>query len=180
MLFLSFFDFIPTILSSPSLSSRAPHRCHLEPPQTCHVEPVETSLLVIPSLPRDLSSPPLSSRACREIFFYLSFSRSLREKDQKRGATPKAPYIGGCKRESRTPDDSRAFLVSRDTRYSFLHPCCRRPLERDSQVRDVLHGVSVQSEQSVFAPSPRTCEERGFDESNPSRWFPKCENRADF
>ena len=69
-------------------------------------------------------------------FFYLSFSRSLREKDQKRGATPKAPFKGGCKRESRTTDDSRAFLVSRDTRYSLLHPCCRRPLERDSQVRD--------------------------------------------
>ena len=66
--------------------------------------------------------------------FNLSFSRSLREKDQKRGATPKAPYIGGCKRESRTTDDSRASLASRDTRYSFLHPCCRRPLERDSQV----------------------------------------------
>ena len=90
------------ILAAPSrLSSRAPHRCHLEL--------VERSL------------------------FYLSFSRSLRAKDQKRGATPKAPYIGGCKRESRTTDDSRAFLVSRDTRYSFLHPCLRRPLERDSQ-----------------------------------------------
>ena len=121
---------------------------------------------VISSLSRDL--------------FILSFSRSLREKDQKRGATPKAPFKGGCKRESRTTDDSRASLASRDTRYSLLHPCLRRPLERDSQVRDVLHGVSVQSEQSVFAPSPRTCEERGFDESNPSRWFPKCENRADF
>ena len=86
----------------------------------------------------------LSSRACREISFlsFLSILFSLtREKKQKRGATPKAPYIGGCKRESRTTDDSRAFLVSRflvsrDTRYSFLHPCCRRPLERDSQVRD--------------------------------------------
>ena len=106
VLFLSFYDFVPTILS--------PHRCHLEL--------VERSL------------------------FYLFFSRSLREKDQKRGATPKAPYIGGCKRESRTTDDSRASLASRDTRYSLLHPCLRRPLERDSQVR----GESVISVRSVF------------------------------
>ena len=83
----------------------------LDPCSFCHLELVERSL------------------------FYLSFSRSLREKDQKRGATPKAPFKGGCKRESRTTDDSRASLVSRDTRCSLLHPCCRRPLERDSQVR---------------------------------------------
>ena len=87
-----------------------------------------------------------------------SFSRSPEKTKQKRGATPKAPFKGGCKRESRTTDDFdfvevasaqqtsselglyslncdfRAFLVSRDTRYSLLHPCCRRPLERDSQV----------------------------------------------
>ena len=73
----------------------------------------------------------------REKEFFLiipSFSRSPEKTKQKRGATPKAPFKGGFKRESRTTDDSRAFLVSRDTRYSLLHPCCRRPLERDSQV----------------------------------------------
>ena len=103
-----------------------PHRCHLEPP-----------IVVISSLSRDL--------------FLRSFSRSLREKDQKRGATPKAPFKGGCKRESRTTDDSRASLASRDTRYSLLQPCCRRPLERDSQVR----GESVISVKSVFVLSSR-------------------------
>ena len=42
----------------------------LDPCSFCHLEP---PIVVI-------SSPPsLSSRACREIFFYLSFSRSLRE-----------------------------------------------------------------------------------------------------
>ena len=36
----------------------------------------------------------------RLLGFNCSFSRSLREKNQKRGATPKAPYIGGCNRSS--------------------------------------------------------------------------------
>ena len=87
-----------------------------------------------------ISSPPsLSSRACREIsFLSILFSLTPRAKKVAKKHSPiqGLPPGEGCKRESRTTDDSRAFLASRDTRYSFLHPCCRRPLERDSQVRD--------------------------------------------
>ena len=67
-----------------------------------------------------------------------SFSRSPEKTNQKRGATPKAPYIGGCKRKARTPDAFRAFLVSRDTRCRFFR---------------LAH-----EEQHVFAPFRVSCE----------------------
>ena len=86
------------------------------------------------------------SSLSRDLFFicpFLAHSAKpflLRFFGAKKVAKKHSPIQGlppgeGCKRESRTTDDSRAFLVSRDTRYSLLHPCLRRPLERDSQVR---------------------------------------------
>ena len=83
-----------------------------------------------------------------------SFSRSPEKTNQKRGATPKAPYIGGCKRKARTPDAFRAFLVSRDTRCRFFRLAHEEqhvfapfrepvsPFPRDGDSRDVGKNIA--------------------------------------
>ena len=105
----------------------------LDPCSFCHLEP---PIVVISSLSRDL-------------FFICPFLAHSEKSNQKRGATPKAPFKGGCKRESRTTDDSRAFLVSRDTRCLFFSAgawCIRsirtirvRPFSADLRGTGIYH-----------------------------------------
>jgi hypothetical protein len=48
-----------------------------------------------------------------------SFLAHSEKMNQKRGATPKAPYIGGCKQRIAETVDSLWVLVSRDTAWIF-------------------------------------------------------------
>ena len=46
--------------------------------------------------------------------FFIHFLARSEKTNQKRGATPKAPYIGGCKLKVAETDDFSCLLVSRD------------------------------------------------------------------
>ena len=54
----------------------------------------------------------VSNEALSCVCSFLAHSEKM---NQKRGATPKAPYIGGCKLRFAETDKPSYVLVSRDT-----------------------------------------------------------------